>query len=56
MRTSDEIWLFERNLEIHQIVEFLFAGTSQLLAVSGPEQIGIDAIITKAVIFGIKRH
>ena len=54
--TCDEHWLFERNFEVHQIVSFLFDKDQQFLAVTGSEGIGKGAIITKAVIFGIKRH
>lgn len=49
-------WLFERNYEIHQIVDFIFAKDQQILGVLGPKQIGIEAIITKAVSFSFDRH
>ena len=48
--------MFERNLEVHRIVEYLFAKNLQLLAVTGPATIGKNAIITKAIVFAIPRH
>ena len=33
VKTKDEHWLFERNYEIHLIVDFIFAKESQFLGV-----------------------
>ena len=49
-------WLFERNYEVHQIVNFIFAEGQQILVVRGPSTIGIDAIIKKAVMYSFDRH
>jgi hypothetical protein len=43
-------------LEIHQIVEFLYDDNKQLLAVTGPDMIGKNAIITRAIITNVPRH
>lgn len=56
IQKGDKHWLFERSFEVHSIVEFIFADDPQLLALTGPEQIGKDVIISKAVIFSLLRH
>ena len=43
-------------MEIHQIVEFIFKPELHFLAVTGPLNLGKQAIITEAVVFGIQRH
>jgi len=53
VKENNKHWLFERNLEIHEIVEFFFDKNLKLLAVTGPENMGKDEIITKAVLFSL---
>ena len=52
----DQHWLFERNLEVHQIVDFIFSKNQQILAVTGPKLIGIETLVTKSIMFSVERH
>lgn len=54
-RARDSHWLFERNLEVHEIVDFIFAKQQCFLTVTGPDMIGRGAIIAKALMFSIER-
>lgn len=54
-------WLFGREKEIHEILEFVLElgprnKSAFFLAVTGPVGIGIRTIITKAVHFSLERH
>ena len=52
----DQHWLFERNLEVHQIVDFVFSKNQQILAVTGPKLIGIETLVTKSIMSSVERH
>lgn len=43
-------------MEVHQVVDFIFSKNQQILAVTGPKQIGIETIVTKSIAFGVERH
>jgi hypothetical protein len=47
--------LFERNEEVHKIVDFLFNEEQKLLFVKDRHRIGSDSTIKEAILFSIAR-
>ena len=47
--------MFERNLEVYEIVEFIFSEDKKVLSVTGDDRCGKSLLIAKGIWFSLKR-